>query len=183
MTPAERLAREIQRLVGTETRRTADLRSATVEGRNRDGTTVVIRDDGECPVRGPKTGDQLGDQVYLTGARGGRRGTTSAPIRTTPGDPGSGSPPIATLWVERLTPHRFSRGESVTVLVEGDGFSPLTQFWFLDPDNPEVPNPDVALAETRYLSPNEVEIDLVIAADARVLDGAALRYADAGAVS
>jgi len=180
--PAQRLVGDLRRMIDARADRAATLRSATVEGRNTDGTLVLVRDDGECPIRGPKSGQEVGERVYLTSARGGRRGTSDSPARPTPGtSPIRGAPGLATLWVESLTPSRFERGSSVTVTVAGNGFSPTTEFSFLKPGESEDDNPDVTVAARRYVSPTVYEIDLVIAADARPIDGADLRYVDTGA--
>lgn len=181
MSAAQRLVGRIGRLIDARQERRASLRPATVVGRNPDGTTIVIRADGECPVRGPASGAEVGEDVFLTAARGGRRGTTDRPARPESSGEDSSAPPLATLWVESLTPNRFAAGDALTVVVAGDGFSRTTEFEFLDRDDPEGTNPDISVVARRFISATEFELDIEVDPGARVLE-ADLRYADPGAI-
>jgi hypothetical protein len=140
---------------------------ALVVGRNQDGTLQLRRMDGECVGRGAYSGAATGEVVNApidlhrdVGAAGvagiSQRGS------------------VGGVWLESIEPNVFNVGDTYTaVIVRGRGFREgITALDLLLPDS-RVINADIMITEIRYVSPEELELDLVVASTARVFGWAA----------
>lgn len=154
----------------------AAIRASLVVGRNEDGTTRLQRLDGECVARGCVTPEGAGEVTRRpAGPCWQNQGTTGVALLTFRG---SGR----VLWVESIEPAFYAPGESYTVTVTGRGLTATTVFDFLGPGSEEV-SPWITQTAVRWVSAEEMEIDLEVDAAAPAMVEAALAYDDPGAPS
>ncbi len=168
-----KLAEVLGEILDRRARDEADVHTSRVVGRNRDGTTLLQRLDGECTARGGGQSYYPGQVVrHLAGsdfAGLGASGVALLSLRSS----------SRFLFVESLEPEVFPRGASLTVVVRGVGFTETVEFEFLLPGSEEV-NEGITLLSQRLLDSTTMELDLQVAPDAAVFLQASLAYGDPG---
>lgn len=157
-----RLNDSLARVLDERRRIDAEIRPARVEARNDDGTLQLRPLHGECVQTAPACGLYVGQVVEVP---------CSAPFKHL-GAAGISmarqSRLAALMHVESLTPSSYERGFSGTVIVTGQGFTPVSAFEFLLPGTEEV-NPGITTDEIRFNSATECEWDITVAEDAAVI--------------
>lgn len=152
---------EFGRVLDERARREADVRPAQVVGRRTDGRALLLGLDGECISSGGAGGYQ-GEIVVQLPSLLNRDGTAGAGVlaqRAT----------AALLWVDALDPNVFPQGATaLEVTVTGEGFTPSTQFQFLQPASQEV-NDDITILSATFVDSQTFTLYISVAADAAPL--------------
>lgn len=151
----------IKEVLDTRARREADVRPSRVVGRNTDGSALLLGLDGECISRGGAGGYQ-GEIVVQLPSLLNRDGTAGVGVL-------SQRSTATLLWVDAIEPAIFPQGAtSLEVTVTGQGFSPSTQFEFLQPASEEV-NDDVTIVAQSFVDAQTYTLFVNVAADAAPL--------------
>jgi hypothetical protein len=157
----------------TRERQRALVRQQRVVGRGSDGTVQTQRLDAECVTKNGTANFYDGQTVVTAGAGASiaRQGTAAVAAISETADRFSG------LWVENLIPSAFQAGDVLEVTVTGGGFEPGTRFQFLRPGLERLPNEDIVIDGSTFVSESEYLLDIEVSADAAPYpDGAPLAF-------
>jgi hypothetical protein len=161
------------RVLDERAARDRSVRTARVVGRNTDGTTQLLRLDGQCVSRGCGTSQYPGETIETAVTFCAKDIGTSG-ITTTSSQRGANL-----VWIESLSPELYAAGESYTVEVVGFGFDERTRIEFLLPDSLDV-NPDVTIDEIRVITSELLEVDITLAEEAEAVTAASISYDNGG---